>query len=136
MSAWSRIALLAAGATAGAVATRWAASEQGRRAFGELTQALTPTSTSGNSALSPRGTSGAHTARPGISWENRLGSRLLRIAQDVKAAMDQREGELRDQLGLASPEQIRSRHSALSASATDPAAQLPRPSAHHPVDPD
>lgn len=134
MSAWSRIALLAAGATAGAVATRWAASEQGRRAVGELTQALSPTS--GTSALSPRGTGGAHTARPGISRENRLGSRLLRIAQDVKAAMDQREGELRDQLGLASPEQIRSRHSALSASATDPAAQLPRPSAHHPVDPD
>ncbi|NHU84133.1 hypothetical protein GWK18_00700 [Kocuria sp. JC486] len=108
MSTWGRIALMAAGAAAGAVATRWAASEQGRQVVGELTQRVSDAG-KGGSALERRGT-GADVGR-----ENRLASSLLRVAQDVKAAMDQRETELRDQLGIASPQQVRSRHTALSS---------------------
>ncbi|KAA9395097.1 hypothetical protein FCK90_04115 [Kocuria coralli] len=102
MSTWGRLALLAAGAAAGALAARWAGSEQGQRVVGELTQ---------RGATAQGGRTEVEGRAPGrdVPGENRLATRVLRIAQDVKTAMDQREGELRDQLGLAPPQQLRPR---------------------------
>lgn len=124
MSTWTRMALLAAGAAAGALSTRWATSEHGKRVVGQLSQrggqatVGAPELEDGSGRLSGRSTSfaaGQPRSKALFRAENRLASRLLRVAQDVKSAMDQREGELRQQLGMATPEQIKARHSALTA---------------------
>lgn len=107
MSTFARIALLAAGAAAGAVATRWVSSETGRRTLSELGVASPPSRAELTSAHSAPGQGAAITNPP--ARENKLASRLLRVAQDVRVAMDQREGELRSQLGLPAPDQIRGR---------------------------
>lgn len=107
MSAIARLALVAAGAAAGAVATRWATSDSGRRALSELGS----TSLRHRPALTGSSDAAGHGAalesRP--LRENKVASKILRVAQDVRAAMDQREGELRAQLGLPAPDQIKAR---------------------------
>ncbi|MDO5617653.1 hypothetical protein [Kocuria sp.] len=106
MSALGRLALLAAGAAAGAVATRWAGSAAGRKVLSELApgsrEPAPELTAAGESSAAPHGAQ--QTGR-----ENKLASRLLRIAQDVRAGSAQREDELRRQLGLPAPDQIRPR---------------------------
>lgn len=107
MSAIARLALVAAGAAAGAVATRWATSDSGRRTLSELGSTSLPH----RAALTGSGDVAGHGAslEPRPARENKVASKLLRVAQDVRAAMDQREGELRAQLGLPAPDQIKAR---------------------------
>lgn len=87
MSAWTRLAVLAAGAAVGVGAGRAAGSDRGRRA---VSQALER----GRGAVEP-----VERTRSGPVRENRLGTRALRLVQDIRAGMDQAETELRDQLG-------------------------------------
>lgn len=105
MSTLTRMALLAAGAVAGAAATRWASSETGRRTLSEMgvTSAPNRAELTGSTPAQSKGAN-ARAVR-----ENKLASRLLRVAQDVRVATAQREGELRSQLGLPAPEQIKAR---------------------------
>ncbi|MDO4254580.1 MAG: hypothetical protein Q4C81_05475 [Kocuria sp.] len=113
MSTAARLALLAAGAAVGAVATRWAGSESVRRAFSGSTSSALEGRDPTDSRMVSTGQSGA--SEP--MRENKWATRALRIAQDVRVAMNQREGELRQQLGLPSPENIRSRQALRSHTA-------------------
>lgn len=125
MSTWTRMALVAAGAAAGALSTRWVTSEQGKRVVGEVVGELAQRSgrSTADRALEGHPGTGATPNAAGaqnrgvavVRGENRWASRLLRLAQDIKAGSDQRETELRRQLGMATPEQIKARHSALTA---------------------
>lgn len=87
MSAWTRLAVLAAGAAAGVGAGRAAGSDRGRRALAQAVER-------GRGALEP-----AEQDQAGPWRENRLGTRVLRLAQDIRSGMDQAETELREQLG-------------------------------------
>ncbi|WP_144794488.1 hypothetical protein [Kocuria palustris] len=86
MSALSRIAVLAAGAAVGAAAGRAAGGDEGRRALGQAVRRS-------RAAIEPAPGGDDQPVR-----ENRLGSRVLRIAQDIRSGMDQAEAELRGQL--------------------------------------
>lgn len=105
MSTLTRMALLAAGAVAGAAATRWASSETGRRTLSELgiTSGPNRAELTGSTPAQDNGVNSR------ALRENKLASRVLRVAQDVRVATAQREGELRSQLGLPAPEQVRAR---------------------------
>lgn len=105
MSAWSRVAVLAAGAAVGAAAGRLAGSDNGRRAAGELVART-------RDQLLPAGDRtgeqiGKQVEERAAPRENRLASRALRVAQDIRAGMSQRETELRMQLRLPAPQDAR-----------------------------
>ncbi|MCT1835012.1 hypothetical protein M3D63_09535 [Kocuria palustris] len=87
MSALTRLAVLAAGAAVGAGAGRAVGSDRGRRALAQAVE---------------RGRGAVEPADQGLEVpvrENRLGTRVLRVVQDIRSGMDQAETELRDQLG-------------------------------------
>lgn len=106
MSTWSRLALVAVGAAFGAVATRLASSETGSKALAARTEVLR---SHGKDLVSPLRSSHMHPADTWRTRENKLATRMLRVVQDVRAAMDQRESELRQQLGMPSPGDVRRR---------------------------
>lgn len=87
MSALTRLAVLAAGAAVGAGAGRAVGSDRGRRVLAQAVER-------GRGAVEP-----ADQGLEGPVRENRLGTRVLRVVQDIRAGMDQAETELRDQLG-------------------------------------
>lgn len=87
MSALTRLAVLAAGAAVGAGAGRAVGSDRGRRVLAQAVER-------GRGAVEP-----ADQDLEGPVRENRLGTRVLRVVQDIRAGMDQAETELRDQLG-------------------------------------
>lgn len=132
MSAWSRIAVLAAGAAVGAAVGRLANDDAARRTVDDLAQRgraqlEAAGSPQDETALQAPPTGSAEAARP---LENRLGSRALRIAQDIRAGMDQRERELREQLSLRSPEQARTALPGVAAP-EEPAGPEPHPVLEH-----
>lgn len=108
MSAWSRLAVLAAGAAVGIAAGRLAGSDGGRRAAGELVARARP-APAGERAVEPTDDRLARhrLAERGAPRENRLASRALRLAQDIRVGMGQRESELRAQLRLPAPQAAR-----------------------------
>ncbi|MFF0902869.1 UNVERIFIED_CONTAM: hypothetical protein RF653_04265 [Kocuria sp. CPCC 205316] len=79
MSFWGRLALVAAGGVLGAAATRFARSP-------------------GQDLSVPGAPGAARTPRAG-DWR----SRLYRFAATVRAGMDEREAELRESFGVATP---------------------------------
>ena len=129
MGTWSKLALIAAGALAGSVATRAAARtpqrDPARPPAGPL-QRRRPDGAP--DALLQRRLPGALAQRRTAALERVrvLAGRLGRFAARVKAGMDERETELREQFGVRAP---------VDHTADHPAASRPGAETHAVVEP-
>ncbi|RLZ02936.1 hypothetical protein CWC38_08455, partial [Kocuria tytonicola] len=118
MGVWSKLALLAAGALVGGAATRVASDPAARDAIGCHLQPGTTVATTSGGDVARRPASRAVELLHGTA--RRLGAFTAR----VRAGMDEREAQLREQFGVRSPVDHTANHPA------DPPRAAPGPVAH------
>ncbi|QMS57057.1 hypothetical protein [Kocuria varians] len=113
MGVWSKLALLAAGALVGGAATRVASDPTAREALARQVSGGAPGGEDTGGTLAAR-TAGDVERRPesGPVALLRGGARRLRLFRArVRAGMDERESELREQFGVRSPVDHTANHS-------------------------
>lgn len=113
MGVWSKLALLAAGALVGGAATRVASDPTAREAVARQVSGGAPRSADTNGSLAARAPGGvARRPESGPVALLRGGARRLRdFTARVRAGMDEREAELREQFGVRSPVDHTANHS-------------------------
>ena len=117
MGVWSKLALLAAGALVGGAATRVASDPAARDAIGRRLQSGTAVATTSGGDVARRPVPGAVELLHGTA--RRLGAFTAR----VRAGMDEREAQLREQFGVRSPVDHTANHPAgTHGAAAGPAA--------------
>ncbi|MDO4919458.1 hypothetical protein [Kocuria sp.] len=94
---WSRLALLAAGAIVGGAATRVASDPAAREALGRRLQTGTAVARTAPGDVERRPVSG------GVELLRTTARRFGEFAARVRAGMDEREAQLREQFGVRTP---------------------------------
>ena len=112
MGVWSKLALLAAGALVGGAATRVASDPAAREAIAHRVVSGTAVATTRRSEVDQRRASGV------VELLRDSARRLGEFTARVRAGMDEREAQLREQFGVRSPVD----HTANHPAAHEPAA--------------
>ncbi|CAL8897732.1 hypothetical protein KVA01_07020 [Kocuria varians] len=134
MGVWSKLALLAAGALAGGVATRVASDPAAREAVGRRLTHPEVAPAPGEGAVVNRGPRGVERREASGPLDVvRAGVRRLQLfTARVRAGMDERESELREQFGVRAPVDHTANHPG-EQTAAPAASPWPAVAHHEPV---